>query len=112
MIWVAAAGPLANFLLAGLLVILLKRFELPVFLYAVYFNLGLGIFNLIPVPPLDGSRILTGVLPYRWATAYVRLERYGFLLVLLLYFSGALTQILIPAMNFLCRLLAIPGLSI
>ena len=112
MIWVAAAGPLANFLLAGLLVILFKRFELSVFLYAAYFNLGLGIFNLIPIPPLDGSRILTGILPYRWATAYVRLERYGFLLVLLLYFSGALTQVLIPAMNFLCHLLGIPEFSV
>jgi len=82
------------------------------FIATIAANTLIGIFNLIPVPPLDGSRILTGVLPYRWATAYVRLERYGFLLVLLLYFSGALTQILIPAMNFLCRLLAIPELSI
>lgn len=112
MIWVAAAGPFANFFLAGLLVILFKNFGLPVFLYATYFNLGLGIFNLIPVPPLDGSRILTGILPVRWATAYVRLERYGFLLVLLLYFSGGLTWILIPALNFLCQLLGIPRLSL
>lgn len=108
MIWVAAAGPLANFAMAALLVLCFRLFPLPLFLLAAYFNLGLGIFNLIPLPPLDGSRILTGLLPRALALPYLRLERFGFLLVMALYFSGALYWILVPGMNFFCRLLQIP----
>lgn len=108
MIWVAAAGPLANFVLAILFAFLFKLYPHPVFLYAVYFNLGLGVFNLIPIPPLDGSRVLTGLLPSSLAYFYVRLERFGFLLVLLLYFTGALHWILVPSIDFLCQGLSIP----
>ncbi len=110
MIWVAFAGPLANFFLAGCLAFLYRIFPVEFFLYATYFNLGLGLFNLIPIPPLDGSRILTGLLPLPWAAAYVRLERFGFLLVLTLYFSGALYWILVPGMNFFCQVLGLPPL--
>ena len=108
MIWVAAAGPGANFILAGFLTLLFKFFPTPFLLYAIYFNLGLGVFNLIPIPPLDGSRILTGLLPRSLASWYLRLEPFGFLLVLALYFSGIIYWILIPGIDFLCQVLAIP----
>ena len=111
MIWVAAAGPLANFVLAGFLAFLFKLFPSPFLVYATYFNLGLAVFNLIPIPPLDGSRILTGLLPTELAARYVRLERFGFLIVLGLYFTGFLSWILLPAVNFLCELLEIPRIS-
>lgn len=52
--------------------------------YTVSINLGLGIFNLIPIPPLDGSKILTAVLPTRLYFKYMQFERYGFIVVLLL----------------------------
>lgn len=112
MIWVAAAGPLANFSLAVFLAVLFKFYPLPFFLYAVYFNLGLGIFNLIPIPPLDGSRILTGLLPTFLAVPYLKLEPFGFLLVLALYFSGLLYTILLPGIHFFCKMLGIPTLQI
>jgi len=111
MIWVASAGPLANFVLASLLSILYKFFPVGVFLYAAYFNLGLGVFNLIPIPPLDGSRILIGLLPSGLARWYVRLEPFGFLLVLAFYFSGMIYWILAPSMNFFCDLLEIPRIQ-
>lgn len=111
MIWVAAAGPLANFLLATLLAFIFRRFPLPVLLYASYFNIGLGVFNLIPVPPLDGSRILTGLLPMPLAAKYLLLEPFGFLIVLLLYFTGALHWILLPAMRIVSEILRVPVLQ-
>lgn len=52
--------------------------------YMVLINLGLGVFNLIPIPPLDGSKVLTAVLPTRLYFKYMEFERYGFILVLLL----------------------------
>lgn len=110
MIWVAAAGPGANFLLAALLSLLFKLYPLSLFLYAAYFNLGLGLFNLIPVPPLDGSRMVTGLLPNALARHYLRLEPFGFLIVLALYFTGMIYWIITPGMDLLCRLLGIPRL--
>lgn len=111
MIWVAAAGPLANFTLAALLSLIFKHYPLGIFLYTIYFNIGLGLFNLIPVPPLDGSKILTGLLPLPLAIQYLRLEPFGFILVLALYFSGVLHWLLIPGFQFFCRLLNIPSVQ-
>lgn len=111
MIWVAAAGPFANFALAGILSFLFRIRPIPILLEAAYFNLGLGVFNLVPVPPLDGSRMLVSLLPNRMARACLRLEPFGFILVLLLYFSGALSWFLFPAIRLLCRLFGIPELS-
>lgn len=111
MIWVALAGPLANFLLAGAIALVYRLFQFKFLLYAIYFNLGLGVFNLVPIPPLDGSRILTGLLPMSLAVRYVRLERVGFLLVLGLYFMGVLHWILVPSINFFSGLLGVPKLQ-
>ena len=108
MIWVAAAGPLANLLLASFLTLVFRFFPNPILLYAVYFNLGLAVFNLIPLPPLDGSRILTGILPSKLARLYLRIEPFGFLLVLALYFTGVIYSILLPGIDFLCHILQIP----
>ena len=108
MIWVAAAGPAANFLLATVLSFFYRFFPVSLLLYAAYFNLGLGFFNLIPIPPLDGSRILTGLLPPSLARRYIRLEPFGFLIVLALYFTGVIYWFLVPAIDFLCRVLQLP----
>lgn len=108
MILVAAAGPLANFTLAGVLAFFFRLSGAPLFLYAAYFNIGLGFFNLVPIPPLDGSRILTGLLPRPLALLLLRLEPFGFLIVLALYFTGAIYWILIPGIDFFCQILGIP----
>jgi Zn-dependent protease len=86
---VALAGPAMNFALAFLAAHLLLIHNLsPVVQGAVaqfiVFNLVLGLFNLVPVPPLDGGRIIVGVLPHRIAAIWARAEPFGIVLVLLL----------------------------
>ena len=61
MILVALAGPAANLFLAGILSFFLKLSGNVILLYALYFNLGLAFFNMIPIPPLDGSKVLFGL---------------------------------------------------
>jgi Zn-dependent protease len=82
---VAVAGPVTNFLLA-----ILGGFLLPLapgfFLAFIAVNLTIGLFNLIPLPPLDGGRIAVGILPLRAAIALQGLQRYGILVLLLVVF--------------------------
>ena len=111
MIWVALAGPAANIVFAEFLLWLLQVTAFPLLLYGVYFNLGLAVFNLIPIPPLDGSRILAGILPRPLDRQYLNLEPYGFLLVLILYFTGLLYAWVIPGVNLLAWLFGVPKLS-
>lgn len=94
-LWVGAAGPAANFLLAAVVALLLKLFggTLPSWVaelarYLVLINLVLGTFNLLPIPPLDGSRVLMGILPARFSWRVAGLERWGVVLVLLLLYLG------------------------
>ena len=111
MIWVAAAGPFANLVLAWLLTFVYKIFPVPFLLYAIYFNLGLAVFNLIPIPPLDGSRVLLGLLPPALGAPYARLEPFGFVLVLALYFSGVLYAVLIPGIRLCAQILGLPRIE-
>ncbi len=108
MMWVAAAGPAMNFGLAFIAALLVHAVGLAdSFLSAesmtlvyrflglsILANLVLGLFNLFPVPPLDGGRIMVGLLHYRAAMAYARLERYGLFLVIGILF---LLPMAIPA---------------
>lgn len=112
MIWVALAGPLANFLTAGALNFFFQLFGHPFLLYAIYFNLALGIFNLIPIPPLDGSRIVAGILPLSLTIKYLSLERFGFMIILVLYMTHALSAVIMPVMNLFCLIFNIPGIGV
>lgn len=122
MLWVALAGPAANLALAGAFALgyhLIAssagagvRLGLPgdvwlllisVARAGVIVNLGLALFNLMPIPPLDGSRILAGLLPGGAAAAVYRLQRYGMVLLLLVVFSGALDRTLYPALRLAAR---------
>jgi len=122
---VSAAGPASNFLLAalsalalGLLRALIPSLEadglfagyvLPILWTmtkaSVQVNLALGVFNLIPIPPLDGGHLLMGALPRRWAYELSRLERWGFAVVILLALTGVLGRFLGPVVSFLYNLL-------
>jgi Zn-dependent protease len=92
---VAIAGPLSNIALAlifGLIIrfvagsTIMNQSFLSLAGYVVLINLTLAIFNLVPIPPLDGSKILFAFLPYKWQSIRTSLERYGFILVLIFVF--------------------------
>ncbi|MBS7348577.1 MAG: site-2 protease family protein [Comamonas sp.] len=97
MVWVALAGPASNFVQAlawALLLLVLgvmqvqERFFLEMASAGIFVNLILWAFNLLPLPPLDGGRVLVGLLPYGAALQLQRLERYGMVIVLVLVFTG------------------------
>lgn len=108
---VGFAGPFSNVLLAALFSLFWKLNGHPVLLTGVYLNLGLAVFNMVPIPPLDGSRVAASLMPRRWASPYLRIERLGYLIILVLYFTGILMHLLIPAVDGLCRILEVPLLS-
>jgi Zn-dependent protease len=116
MMWVSIAGPASNFFLAFVFAVVLKAmppipqgsFFSPAWdmiSLMVQVNVGLAVFNLIPIPPLDGSHILMGMLPHEAAQSYSRIERYGFIILLVLIFSGVVNIVIFPVINFLVQLL-------
>ena len=115
MVRVAAAGPIMNLILAGLSAFVLK-FLLSLqlitdglvarnLLNSVLINVVLAVFNLFPLPPLDGGRVATGLLPRQPALALARLEPYGMLIVIFLLMTGILGDILQPPVLFVLNTL-------
>jgi Zn-dependent protease len=105
-IFVALAGPAANFLTAFVtlfIMMVLFKFGMlntvgikTVLSMIVLFNINFGIFNLIPLPPLDGSKILLEFLPGELAYKYMGLERYSFIILIILIMTPVLSSILVP----------------
>jgi len=71
----------------------------------VLVNIGLGVFNLLPIPPLDGSNILAGLLPAHLADKYLQISRYGFIILIVLLVSGAAGRVIVPIITGLGSLL-------
>ena len=93
-LWVGLAGPLANIIIAFIMSLFLRSGFNPdsllvfIFKKAIEVNLVLAAFNLIPIPPLDGSRVVVSLLPKRAANQFAKLEKYGiFIIFILLYFK-------------------------
>ena len=112
MILVAITGPIANLIFAQFLIVLYQLTGNEIFLLGTYLNLGLAVFNLLPIPPLDGSRILTGLLPKPLDEHYLKLEPYGFIIVLTLYVMGLLHAWIIPGINLLAAFFHIPRITV
>ena len=111
---VAFAGPASNLILVALCVILYKvlilinfqeLFAYKILSYGIQINLILAIFNLIPVPPLDGSKIVAAFLPTKQSLKYLSLERYGMIFVVVLIVTGAFRIIVMPVFNFCLHLI-------
>ena len=130
MLWIAAAGPAANMLLAVISAIIyhlltfvpmlfmgpliVSKVILPLTMMvkiSVIINLGLGFFNLIPIPPLDGGKILSNLLPPRPSMIMARIEPYGFIILLLLVFSNAINLFIIPLISFFSQIMIGVGLG-
>jgi Zn-dependent protease len=120
MIWVALAGPGANLIMAiGWLfvAILSVNINMPVILKmagaGIFINLLLAVFNLLPIPPLDGSRVISALLPNPLAYKYNQLERYGFVILIGLMFVGGFSYIVWPIVGLaLSSLSALSGLNL
>ena len=114
MIWVALAGPGANLVMAllwGIFFYLLQGAGVEeLFFYAmckagISMNVGLFVFNLFPLPPLDGGRIMVGLLPMKQAMAFSRIEPYGFFIVIALIYMQVLDSLWMRPLSALTRLL-------
>jgi Zn-dependent protease len=112
-IWVGISGPAANFIFAVCLSLLWKVIPATPIINFIFWslittNVVLGVFNLIPIPPLDGSRVLMGLLPQRLAKKYALLEPYGFIIVMLLIFLGLFNAVVEPVTDIILRRLIMP----
>ncbi len=124
MLWVSLGGPAANLITAAVLAMLMHvlifvtggkvsgqvaTFVLVplymILLFGVRINIVLAIFNLIPVPPLDGSKILSGLLPPKQAYEFEKLEPYGFIILIALILTNAVGYIIFPPIHFIEALL-------
>lgn len=118
MVWVSLAGPASNLMLAFAFGLVYKLLS-PVLIYTALFplvkmisymviiNVGLAVFNLIPIPPLDGSHILEGLLPPDMAGAYTAIYPYGFIILLLLIFTRVTDYVIWPIINTIIQVIQV-----
>lgn len=111
-IWIGLSGPLANLILAFIIAQILKLALLSgilvyLLLNLLVINVALALFNLIPIPPLDGSRVLMGLLPGGLSRQYVSLERYGFIILFAFIWLWVFDRLLWPLAGLVIRLMGV-----
>lgn len=118
-ILVSISGPIANLLLAVFFALILRCLSLiridlfflkALLLASISVNILLAIFNLLPIPPLDGSGIVSGLLPVRISTHYEQLQPYGFMILLVLLVTGVIGRLTMPVV-LLLRVFLIGGVA-
>lgn len=108
---VSLAGPISNFFLAILVVIILKSNIVRNYLLTqmlvitLWYNIMLGIFNLLPFPPLDGSKIVASLLPDRIEYFFYRYERYFYIILILMIYRNMIDRILSPMIYLVLNIL-------
>ncbi len=115
MLWVAAAGPASNFVMAIFWALILSfsesmsattaQFIGHMSWVGISINLILMVLNLLPLPPLDGGRIAVSILPTDLAMKLAQVERYGFIILIVLLFTGVLGAIISPIINFFAQII-------
>lgn len=110
-ILVSLAGPLSNLITAfvfTILLVLMVKLHLPmsegllvVFQLIIVYNINFAIFNMLPIPPLDGSHILRNLLPYELARRYEELERYSFIFLIIILATPILSYVFVPMQRFI-----------
>ena len=110
-ILVSIAGPASNLItsfIALIVLVLLAKFDFPfsegtllVFNLIIIYNINFAIFNMLPIPPLDGSHILRNLLPYELARQYEYLERYSFIFLIIILMTPVLSYIFVPLQKFI-----------
>lgn len=122
-LWISFAGPIANIVTASAAVILFQLLKLAgaripvtalfskpiggvvvILFYTALINASLAVFNLIPIPPLDGSGILAGLLSDSGAAKFARLRPYGFFILIALMYTNVLTFVFTPVQNLIAHL--------
>ena len=96
---IALAGPVTNFILAFVLVfvgVVILNFEVLFVLHMAFLSVMLGVFNMLPIPPLDGSKVLMAIMPDSIYNAYRRFEGFGMVLFIILALTGMLGRIIVP----------------
>ena len=109
---VAIAGPASNFLIATIISFVLKanffdQFGLIYFILEnfIFLNIALGVFNLIPIEPLDGFKVVSGILPPHLALQWEETKKYGLIILIVLLVTGSVEKIVFPIVNFIINLL-------
>lgn len=108
---VSLSGPFSNFLVAFIILFIISLdvinnyLLLNILFLGLWYNMMLGIFNLLPFPPLDGSKILASLLPRRLEYYFYKYEKYLYLILIILLFTDLIDRILTPMINFSLNIL-------